>query len=427
MSLTRTTLLNGMATGTRLASALILNKLLAVYVGPAGFGMIGQFHSLMSLISAAAGGVFSSGVTKLTAQHAGAAEVQLAVWRTALTLGLVGAGVGSLSLLLFGPFLATQLLADATLSSAVFWLAAATGFLAVNTVLLAALSGLKKVEAFVAASIAGSFVSAGVATLLVLKFGLYGGLIAIPIGQALCGVVTALFFQKVLRCRWRDLVGRLNAQASRGLGGFAVMAATTAIVVPLSHIVIRDGLTRMAGADMAGVWQAMWKLSETHLLLLTTTLSLHFLPRFSEIMVGSELRREVAKAYLFVLPLVGATAICIYLLREPLILMLFSPAFLPLAQALGWQLLGDVLKIGSWVPAFTMISHARVRLYVATECGFSLLVAVACLVGFRHFGLPGAGAGYAATYALYWAMSQWQLVRLAGQLNAAPGATRIAN
>lgn len=426
MSLARTTLLNGFATATRVAAGLLLNKLLAVYVGPAGFGMVGQFHSLMSLISAAAGGVFSPGVTKLTAQHIGAPEVQLSVWRSALTLGLVGAGITSLSLLLLGPYITAQLLEDASLSSAVFWLAAASGFLAVNTVLLAALSGLKKVEAFVAASIAGSVLSAGVGALLVLEFGLYGGLIALPIGQALCGIVTVMFFRNAVRFRWRELAGRLDAQAIRALGGFAVMAATTAIVVPLSHIAIRDGLTRMYGADMAGIWQAMWKLSETHLLLLTSTLSLHFLPRFSEIADGGELRREVAKAYLFVLPLVGATAISIYLFREPLTLLLFSPAFLPLAQALGWQLLGDVLKIGSWVPAYTMISHARVRLYVATECGFSLLVAAACLYGSRHLGLAGAGAGYAATYALYWAVSHWQLVRLARRLDTARGATGVA-
>jgi PST family polysaccharide transporter len=318
------------------------------------------------------------------------------------------------------------MLADASLASTLFWLAAASGLLAVNTVLLAALSGLKKVEAFVAASIVGSVVSAGAAALLVLEFGLYGALIALPIGQALSGVVTALFFRHVLRSRWRELVGRLDARATRALGGYALMAATTAIVVPLSQIAIRDGLTRMAGADMAGIWQAMWKLSETHLLLLTTTLSLHFLPRFAEIADGGELRREVAKAYSFVLPLVSATALTMYLLREPLTRLLFSPAFLPLAQGLGWQLMGDVLKIASWVPAYTMISHARVRLYIVTELAFSLLVAVACLSGARHFGLAGAGAGYAATFALYWMVSHWQLGRLARRLDASRDARAIA-
>jgi PST family polysaccharide transporter len=161
----------------------------------------------------------------------------------------------------------------------------------------------------------------------------------------------------------------------------------------------------------------MWKLSEAHLLLLTTTLSLYFLPRLAEIREGDELRREIARGYRFVLPLVVATAGAIFLLREPLTVALFSPAFLPLAQALGWQMLGDVLKIGSWIPAYTMISHARTRLYVATELVFAGLVTLACLAGARAWGLQGAAAGYAATYAIYWVVLHGQLGTLARRLD----------
>lgn len=198
------------------------------------------------------------------------------------------------------------------------------------------------------------------------------------------------------------------------------MAATTALTVPLSMLAIREGLSQAGGAALAGHWQAMWKLSETHLLLLTTTLSLYFLPRFAEIRSGRELQAEVARGHRFVLPLVAATAGAIYLLREPLTLALFTPEFLPLVQALGLQLIGDVLKIGSWVPAYTMISHARSRLYIGTEIGFALLVTLACIAGAWRWGLPGAAAGYALTYALYWALLQQQLRVLARRLDATP-------
>ncbi len=427
MSLARTTLLNGAATAARLAAALVSNKLLALYVGPAGFGVVGQFQSLMSIVLSAAGGVFSPGVTKLTAEHAGRPEHQLDILRSALTLGLIGGGVAGMLLLLLGPMLADRLLGDASLVGAIFWLATASAMLALNNVLLPALSGLKKVNVYVAASIAGSVLSAGSAALLVPRYGLYGGLIALPLGQALAGAVTLWLFQRARPTRWRDLVGRMRPDATRALGGFALMAATTAIVVPASQVAIREGLTQLGGADLAGLWQAMWKLSETHLMLLTTTLSLYFLPRFAEITDGSELRREVTRGYRFVVPLVIATALSIYLLRQPLTLLLFTPDFLPLAQALGWQLMGDVLKIASWVPAYTMISHSRTRLYIGTEVVFSILVAAACLIGASQFGLAGAGAGYAATYAIYWLVLHWQLghlVRRLGHRNAPAASDR---
>ena len=69
LGLARTSLLNGAAVATRLVVGLALNKVLAVYIGPAGFGVIGQFQSLVAMLGALAGGAFGNGVTKLTAER----------------------------------------------------------------------------------------------------------------------------------------------------------------------------------------------------------------------------------------------------------------------------------------------------------------------------------------------------------------------
>lgn len=416
MGLARTTLLNGAATIVRLASGLVLNKLLALYVGPSGYGLVGQFQSLVAMVSALAGGALSAGVTKLGAEHGGAPERQQAVWRTGLTLGLAGAAMGALLLVLAGPAIEQELGLSAPAPGVTRWLAACALLLALNAVLLAALSGLKRVEAFVTANILGSLAALAVAGWLVTQHGLYGALVALPLGQAIAGLVTALVFRRVWPQRWRGLVGRIDGPQARTLARFVLMALTTALVVPLSQMIIRDGIGRVAGAEVMGLWQAMAKLSETHLLLLTTTLSLHFLPRFSEIRRGQALAAEIRKGYRFVLPLVAFTASTAYVLREPLIQLLFSADFLPMAEALGWQLVGDVLKIASWVSAYTMISHARTRLYIASEVGFAILLAAASVIGAQLAGLAGAAQGYALCFALYWVFSHGQARVLAARL-----------
>jgi len=424
LGLARTSLLNATAVATRLATGLALNKVLAVYVGPAGFGVIGQFQSLVAMLTTLAGGAFASGLTKLTAEHGGNAARQLVVWRTAATLALIGAGSAALVLLLFSRPLATTLLGDASLAGVMFWLALALVAITVNGLLLAVMAGLKAVGAFVVASIAGSLLSVAVAITLVVQAGLYGALVAVAAGQAAASVAAVLCFRRVWKGRWRSLFGGIDRPAARALGAFALMTATSALVIPLAHIAIRDGLTRMAGAEVAGLWQAMWKLSETHLLLLTTTLSLHFLPHFAEIGDGGRLRDAVAKGYRFVLPVVGTTAVAIWLLREPLVQLLFTREFMPLSDALAWQLMGDVFKIGSWVPAFTMISHARTRLFIFSEAAFAGVLAVACLAFASQFGLRGTAIGYALTYALYWVFVHHQLGRLTARLRPVPMLTR---
>mgnify|MGYP001028054426 FL=1 len=420
LGLARTSLLNGAAVATRLAAGLALNKVLAVYIGPAGFGVIGQFQSLVAMLGALAGGAFGNGVTKLTAERSADPARQLAVWRTAATLALMGSAAAAGVLLLFGGPLAGWLLNDASLASVMAWLALALVGIALNGLVLAALAGLKAVGAFVAASIAGSLLSVVVAVTLVVQAGLYGALVAVAVGQAVASVASVVAFRHVWKGRWSALLGPIDRPAARALGGFALMAAASAVVLPLGHIAIREGLVRLGGAELAGLWQAMFRLSDTHLLLLTTTLSLHFLPHFAEIGDGTLLRAAVAKGYRFVLPLVCATALATWLLREPLVKLLFTREFLPLTDALAWQLVGDVLKIGSWVPAFTMISHARTRLYIASEVVFTLVLIAACLAFAARFGLTGAAIGYALTYALYWVFVHYQLGRLTTRLRPPP-------
>lgn len=401
MNLVKTSLLNGLAVATKLVTALVLNKVLAVYVGPVGYAVIGQFQSLVMMVSTFASGGVNTGVTKYTAEYHADPQRQQLVWRTAVMISLAGAALFVVLLVFFRKNVALWVLADAQMSGVIVWFAASLVLLLLNGLMLAILNGRKAIRAYVIANIVGSLVTATTATLLVVQFGLYGVLVALATSQALACGVTAWLFQRNCPMPWRVLIGRIDPAVARKLGGFALMGATSALMMPLAQMVIREGLARQLGWSNAGLWQALWRISETHLMLLTTTLSLYFLPRFSEIRHAAELRAEVLKGYRFVVPLVVMSALVLYQLREPLIRTLLTPEFLPLTHVLGWQLIGDVLKVCSWVIAYTILSHARVRAFVLSEIIFAMLFAVLTLAGAALDGLRGAAIAYAITYALY--------------------------
>jgi len=418
MNLAKTSLLNAVAVLAKLGTTLVLNKVLAVHVGPVGYAVIGQFQSLIAMVSTFASGGVSTGVTKYTAEFQGDRARQEAVWRTAAMLGLGGSGLVALLLVLLREPLARWALGDASLASVMVWLAGSLVLLVFNGLMLAILNGQKAVRAYVIANIAGSLCTAAIATALVLVHGLYGALVALAISQAAACVVTAWLCQRACQLRWRSLFGRPDGPMTRALSGFALMGATSALVMPMAMMVIRDGLADRLGWQGAGHWQALWKISETHLMLLTTTLSLYFLPRFSEIRQSDELRREVVKGYGFVLPLVLVTAALIYLLREPLVRTLLTAEFLPLADVLGWQLTGDVLKISSWVVGFTLVSHARTQAFVITEVIFAGALAGLTLLGATLDGLRGTAIAYALTYLMHGLTMVWLFRQLLGRVCA---------
>ncbi len=418
MDLLRTSALNGLGVATRICAALVLNKVLATHLGPTGYGVVGQFQSALALIMALVGGALGSGLTKYTAEHSADLTRRDTVWRTSVAMSAGGVVLASALLLALAPTLASSLLDDRALMGVFLLLAALTPLLSANAILLAILSGLKKVHAFVGANIVGSVLGTAFAVVLVSTGGLWGALAATVASQAIAGAMAIVFFWRSCPGLLKRLFGAPEAASARALSGYLLMAATTATVVPAAHIFIREGVGEVLGPSGAGLWQAMSKLSEMHLLLLTTTLALYFLPRYSEIKSGTELLREVHRGYVFVLGVVCTTAAAIFLLRGPLIQALFSKEFSPIEDALAWQLVGDVLKVGSWVAAFTMISHARVRLFMVTEVTFAFLLAALTVVGTNAWGLNGAAVGYALTYSVYWIVVHLQLNRLADTLNS---------
>lgn len=69
MALIKTSLLNAIAVVIKMITMLGINKILAVYVGPAGYAALGQFQNAVQMIATFGSGAINTGVTKYTAEH----------------------------------------------------------------------------------------------------------------------------------------------------------------------------------------------------------------------------------------------------------------------------------------------------------------------------------------------------------------------
>jgi len=402
MTLVKTSIFNAIAVAVKVASALALNKLLAIYIGPAGYAIIGQFQNVVSILVSIAGGLFSTGVTKETAQHNNDSNRQHAVWQTAIRFSLIASLIIGCSLLLVADEMAKWLLHRKEMSSVFIWLAFALPGMALNNLSLAIVNGKKEVSIYVVANIVGSLLSLSLIGLLAHYFGLYGALVAFTINPAIILLSTAAM---VVRRDWfkaKFLWGKINSSVLYDLSGFGLMGLTSALSVPITSMLIRDYLTLKLGLTDAGYWQAIWKISEIYLMMVTTTLSLYYLPRLAEIRNSLELKSEIFKVYRFVMPVVVVSALIIYLLRDFIIGILFTPEFLPMRELFSWQLIGDVIKIGSWVLAYIMLGRGMVKVFIITEIAFSMSFVMLSWFLVVDFGLIGVSIAYGVNYFFYW-------------------------
>jgi PST family polysaccharide transporter len=402
MNLIKTSLLNGVAVLVKILTLLGLNKILAIYVGPAGYAVMGQFQNAVQMITAVASGAINTGVTKYTAEYHRDESRQRRVWQTAGTIAFTGSLLTGGAVILFNRPLAAFFLKDESLAGVFTWFGAALVFFVFNTLLLAILNGKKEIKRYVTANIAGSLFAFAVTATMAVKFGIYGALVALAIYQSLSFGITLMLVYRTPWFRLRYLFGRVDPEVARNLAKYTAMALTLAVCGPISHILIRKHLGANLGWESAGYWEAMWRLSGAYLMLVTTTLGVYYLPKLSELDTLRDIKREIIGGYQVILPVAAACSLVIYLFREQIIHLLFSPDFAPMAQLFGWQMVGDTLKIGSWLLAYLMLGKAMTKLLIFSEALFAGVFFVLTVALVNAFGLEGVALAHAANYLLYW-------------------------
>lgn len=402
MGLFRTSILNGIAVLIKMATMFVLNKILAIYVGPSGYAVIGQFQNFIQMVTSFSGSAINTGVIKYTAEYHDDIHQQKSVWKTSGTLVLCLSLLFSILIIIFRTLLSEYIFGTADYQTVFVWFAIFLILFNFNSLFLAILNGKKEIIKLVVANIAGSIFALIVTSILAIQYHLYGALVALSIYQALAFIVTFLLCSKAEWFRISYLFGRLDRMMTKKLSAFVLMALVSAVCVPLSQIVIRDYLIKEYSLEFAGYWEAMIRLSAAYLMLVTTTLSVYYLPRLSELQEVDEIKKEVYKGYKFIFPLALIGGLTIYLLRDFIIQLLFTDSFLPMEKLFLWQMIGDSLKIGSWILAFLILSKAMTKLFITTEILFALSSVLLTIVGTKIFGFEGVSIAHMVNYAIYW-------------------------
>jgi O-antigen/teichoic acid export membrane protein len=182
---------------------------------------------------------------------------------------------------------------------------------------------------------------------------------------------------------------------------FIPTAAIGAISLPLVQILVRDQLARHSGMASVGLLQGVMRISDMYVGLATNVLAMYYLPRFSEIRQAHELRRELGRAIMLIVPCVGGVSLGLYLLRDLIIHIVLTPQFLPMRDLFGWQMSGNVLKIVAWLLGALLTAKAHpLALAVFEALTYVFWWGVAGQLVELH-GAVGATQAYAITYAAY--------------------------
>ncbi|EIC83548.1 lipid III flippase WzxE [Serratia sp. M24T3] len=404
MSLAKASLWTAGSTLIKIGAGLVVIKLLAVAFGPVGVGQAGNFRQLITVLGVLSGAGIFNGVTKHVAQSRQEPEKLRAILGTASTLILGFSTALALVMLLAAAPISVALFGHGDYQSVVRAVALIQMGIAYANLFQAILKGYRDAQGNSLAVIGGSLTGLLAYWLCFSVGGYRGALVGFALVPALvvlpAGIVLwrrQLFSAKFLAPSW-------DPQLARQFAKFTIMALITSVTLPVAYVMMRNLLAEHDGWQAVGIWQGVSSISDAYLQFITASFSVYLLPTLARLTNKEEISREIVKALKFVMPMVAAASLTVWLLRDFAVWLLFSPQFTAMRDLFAWQLVGDVLKVSAYIFGYLVIAKASLRFYLLTEISQFLLLTL-----FSHWLIPlhgalGAAQAYMATYTIYFAL-----------------------
>lgn len=399
--------LTAISTLVKMLTGLVSVKVVATIIGPSGIALLGQLNNFATIVMTMASGGINSGITKYVSEYKDSDDKVKDLLSTALRITVWCSLAIGLCMILLHRFLSTLIMLSPEYGY-VFIIFGFTVFLyALNMMLTSVLNGYKEFKKYVSVNIVGSLLGLLFTLGFILTLGLRGALISAVTFQSVMFFVTLWMIRKLPWVSWDFFKRHIETDILKKYFRYTVMTLVTAATVPVSQMLLRGYVISEISSIEAGWWEGMNRISNMYLMIITSSFSVYYLPRLSEIQNKRELRSEIYKAYKLIIPMLLVGFSIVYFLRFWVIEILFTPDFLPMEQLFIWQLLGDFLKICSWLLAFLMIAKSMTRIFVTTEIIFALTFVALGLLFMHCNGIVGVVQAYVINYILYTICMFW--------------------
>ncbi|CAG5006478.1 Lipid III flippase [Dyadobacter sp. CECT 9275] len=401
MKLLKASAFSGIITIVRTLTGFVSNKFVALYLGPSGIALVGQFINFASIVTTIANGAINNGIIKYTSEYSNDEEKSKSLYSNALWVSLSFSIFVALFLITGAPYISQQILNDSQYSWSIIALGGGIILYSLNTLLISILNGRGQLKEYTIINVLGSFVSLIFTIVMVYYYNIQGALLSLALSQSIVFFITLYKIIESPWFEWQFFSQKVDKQILKNLSKFTAMAATSVACVSFSQMLVRTNIINTNGLHNAGIWQGMLRIGESHLLIVVTALSTAYLPRLSSAKGDKEIKLEILSGYKIAIPFLLVSCILIYVFRTLIITALYSKDFSSMEGLFLFQLLGNLFKVLAWMISFLMQAKAMAKTYILTEIIFASIYVLLSEFFISQYGFEMVMVAFFLTYLIY--------------------------
>lgn len=404
---------NGVVVFLKIVSSFVVSKVSAVYLGPSGYAIVGNFRNVIQGLLGVTSTGFESGVIKYISENKTNAHQQKIVIVNVFALNLLICLCVCPFLFLFSEALATYILKDTSLAFVFKYLAFFFPLVSFSFLIVYIVKGLQKFKVYALLTGVSNVLNAILTFVLIFFYNLEGALFAGFLVQVL-SFGSAFFFRDIRNLLFQVFseLKHISFKFFKAISVYLFMAIYSAILISLSYLFIRNSIIKTIDVETAGLWEAMNKISTFYLMFFSSLITLYLLPKLSENKtVGGYY--HIMKAYFKTLiPVLVLTFLIVFFLRVFIIKLFLTKEFLEISHYFYLQLLGDFFKVIGFSLAYQFHAKKMVVAYVVTDAvlyGIFYLLSVFLII---DFNLKGVFYAYLFSTFLYFVLVLFFVYRM---------------
>lgn len=383
--------------------SLIRSKFIAVFLGPAGIGIIGLLNSTLGLIIGFTNaGLDTSAVKSISAANNDNDKVKIRTEVTVLKRFIWFTGIfGTLITIFLSSWLSKLTFGTTDYTFAFILISITVLFKQLTSGQLAILQGLRRLKDQAKASLAGSF---------------FGLLVTIPLyyylrNDAIVPSIIIISFTNLLftwyysnkvKIQPVNLTNNQVFLEGKSMLKLGFSLSFISLLTVTASYILQIFISNKGGIVEVGLFSAGFAIVNSYVGLIFTAMGTDYFPRLSTISEDKGKVRTTVMQQAFIAILVITPIIIMFLTFAPFIIrLLYSSKFIPIISMVNWGILGMLFKAVSWSMGYILIAKNDSKLFIKTSLGFNILFLIINIAGYYFYGLEGVGITFALNFVIH--------------------------
>lgn len=385
-----------------MVTGIITSKILAIYVGPSGLALVGNFRNFLSTIDTVTSLGFQNGIVKYVSENNTNQLYLKKIISTLFTTLIVISIFCGFGLFFFADYWNLIIFGSQHQFSIIFKILAFVLPLYIGSgYLICIINGFNFYKKVIYINILGSLFGLVLTLYFVYTYSLIGAMLSILLTPAILFFAGIFLSNKQLNLQKNISFLKYDIEILKNFSHYFLMVIISGILGQVVLIAIRNNIITSIGIKEAGFWEAITRVSSNYMLFLNTLLSVYFFPKLVIATNTLESKLVIWKFYKTIIPVFVLSLIVLFFLRDYVIQILFTKEFEPVSKLFLWQMIGDLFKAISWILGLQFFAKKMTLAFILTDIVSLLVLYFSSFYFLKFFNIEGVVMAQAFSYFIY--------------------------